>query len=348
MVDQTQLEFVRSELDLPENNPTERVGKMLPAEGEDGLFSQSWFPICLSTELPKGKLRGENFLDGKVVAFRGEDGVARVMSAFCPHLGADLSVGDVTGNHVRCAFHRWEYGGDGSCVKTAIGDPAPAKAKLFKFPTIERYGIIWAFNGEAPDFDVPNFAKPDDEIAIRTFRFPEPLRCDPWVFAANTPDMQHFKVVHKIQFKTDDPHDSVEWSEHGFRYTVIAGHQEDVPIEWKVGIRGTSIYWQEGPYGDCWMGGMVGFALPKPGIHTPFAVIALEKGEDTPEGRADLDERFATAELLMQRTVSEDEDILNTIRYRPGTLSAGDRTLGKYLQLLRRFPRAHPSGPFIK
>ena len=50
----------------------------------------------------------------------------------------------------------------------------------------------------------------------------------------------------------------------------------------------------------------------------------------------------------MERTVGEDIDILNTIKYRPGTLTAGDRTLGKYLQFLRRVPRAHPSGPFIK
>ncbi|MEL7028859.1 MAG: Rieske (2Fe-2S) protein, partial [Pseudomonadota bacterium] len=122
----------------------------LPAEGEDGLFSQTWFPVCLSSQVETGQVRGEAFLDGRIIIFRGEDGVARVMSAYCPHLGADLSVGSVVGNHVRCAFHHWEYNGDGACTRTAIGDPAPERARLFKFPTQERYGIIWAFNGETP------------------------------------------------------------------------------------------------------------------------------------------------------------------------------------------------------
>ena len=28
-----------------------RTARTLPAEGENGLYSQSWFPICLSEEL---------------------------------------------------------------------------------------------------------------------------------------------------------------------------------------------------------------------------------------------------------------------------------------------------------
>lgn len=338
----------RSGVDLPGANPTERVGRVVPPEGEGGVFSQSWFPICLSSELEKGEIRGEKFLDGKVIAFRGDDGVARVMSAYCPHVGADLSIGKVVGDRVQCAFHQWEFGADGACARTAIGDPAPKNARLFKFPTQERYGVVWAFNGDAPLWDLPNFEHDDDELAIRVFRFPEYFNCDPWVFAANTPDMQHLKVVHKTEFAIEDPHDLVDWNDHGFRYKVIAAHQQGVPIEWTVGIRGTSLFWQEGPYGDFWIGGMVGFGLPVPGKHEIFAILALEKGGDAPEAVALVEERFAVAEMLMERTIGEDKDILNTIHYYPGALTAGDRTLGKYLQFLRRYPRAHPSGPFIK
>ncbi|WP_425409905.1 aromatic ring-hydroxylating oxygenase subunit alpha [Hyphococcus sp.] len=348
MTAQTIKNFSRTDVDMPDGNPSQRVGKRLPAEGEDGVFSQSWFPICMSSEVEKGQVRGERFLDGKVIVFRGDDGVARVMSAYCPHVGADLSIGAVVGNHVQCAFHKWEYGGDGACVKTAIGDPAPTKARLFKFPTKEQYGVVWAFNGETPDFDIPSFELPDEKLAIRVFRFPELLNCDPWVFAANTPDMQHFKVVHKTEFATEDPHDSVTWDDYGFRYKVIAAHQQGVPIEWTVGIRGTSVFWQEGPYGDFWIGGMVGFGLPTPGKHELFAILALEKGDGSAEFEAQLEENFGVAEMLMNRTIGEDIDILNTIKYCPGTLTAGDRTLGKFLQFLRRFPRAHPSGAFIK
>lgn len=334
-------------IEMPRNNPTVRPGKLMPREGENGLYSQSWFPICLSEEVEIGTLRGEKFLDGKVVVWRGEDGIARVMSAYCPHLGADLSVGCVAGNHVQCAFHKWEYDRDGACTKTFIGDPPPKMAQLYKFPTQERHGIVWAFNGDEPFWDIPDFEKPSDHLVIRNFRVPNYFQCDPWVFAANTPDMQHFKAVHKMRFDNEDPHDDVAWEPYGFRYQVAGTHQQGVPIDWTVGIRGTSIFWQEGPYGDFWLGAMVGFGLPEAGKHEGFAAVALEKPDGSAASQKRYAEQCAIADMLLVRTVGEDTDILNTIHYRQGTLTAGDKTLKRYLKIVRDYPRAHPSGPFI-
>ena len=137
--------------------PVRRLENPVPAEGAAGLFSQSWFPLCRSDQLAAGQVRGENFLDGKVVVYREQDGIARVVSAYCPHVGADLSLGCVVGNRLRCAFHHWEYDARGVCVRTAIGDPAPASARLFSFPTREHYGVVWAFNGVRPLWDLPAF-----------------------------------------------------------------------------------------------------------------------------------------------------------------------------------------------
>src|SRR5262245_41367279 len=81
--------------------------KRVPNEGEEGLFTQSWFPICLSTDVPPETVKGYDFLDGRVVVYRGVDGRAQVASAYCPHMGADLAVGKMIGNNLRCAFHHW-------------------------------------------------------------------------------------------------------------------------------------------------------------------------------------------------------------------------------------------------
>lgn len=55
----------------------------------------------------------------QVAVFRGQDGEAYVVDAYCPHLGANLAVGgQVVGNCIECPFHGWQFRGtDGKCVK---------------------------------------------------------------------------------------------------------------------------------------------------------------------------------------------------------------------------------------
>ena len=48
-------------------NVDARAARTLPAEGEEGLYSQSWFPICLSEELTADSIVGRAFLGGRVI-----------------------------------------------------------------------------------------------------------------------------------------------------------------------------------------------------------------------------------------------------------------------------------------
>ncbi|MDO8300885.1 Rieske 2Fe-2S domain-containing protein [Lacisediminimonas sp.] len=317
-----------------------RLVRPIPAEGENGVYTQSWFPLALSVDVPKGEIVGREFLDGKVVVFRGENGEVSVVSAYCPHVGADLSVGKVVGNNVQCAFHQWEFNLDGVCVKTGIGDPPPPNAYLFKFPVREKFGIVWAFNGETPLFELPEFPVPEDQLEIVNYKFEVPLQCDGWIFSANTPDMQHLKVVHKIQFNTDDPHDLVDWQQYGFDYTYDAVHQGGVPMKMRLGIRGSSFFWRVGHYDGWWRGTVTGYGLPRGGTHTIFGCNAVMKGPDAQK-------QLEIAQTLSKRTVNEDIPILNTIHYKPGHLTKADKSLARFLNYLRDYPRAHPSRDFI-
>src|SRR3546814_10912158 len=70
----------------------------------------------------------------RIVIYRGEDGAVRAMSAYCKHMGADLSVGgEVVGNNIRCPFHHWAYGDGGQCRHIPAGDEIPKRATLFHF-----------------------------------------------------------------------------------------------------------------------------------------------------------------------------------------------------------------------
>lgn len=329
------------------NRSLKRRSNPVPFEGEGGLFYQTWYPVCLSEDVSNGQVIGRDFLDGRVIVVRGESGQVRVQSAYCPHVGADLSVGRVVGDRVQCAFHEWEYDETGRCVKTAVGDPAPKAACIFSFPTLEKYGVIWAFNGEEPLWDLPSFDKPEDQLLMKTI-VSETYTCDGWIFACNTPDMQHIKVVHKVQFKHDDPHKMVDWHEDGFDYDIEADHQGGIPIRWRVGIRGSSFFWQRGTYDGWWLGATTGFSCPRPGEHQVFLTLAVDRGDGSEADLARAQERLDIAEALLGRTVGEDKDILNTIHYRPGTLTKGDTTLSRYLDFLRDMSRAHPSADFIR
>lgn len=320
------------------------LGRPIPAEGENGVFTQSWFPMCLSSEVGPGQVIGMDFLDGRVVVFRGASGRAQVLSAYCPHLGSDLAVGDVQNDTIRCAFHHWQYDQNGVCVKTGIGDPPPPAACLFKFPTVEKHGLIWAFNGEEPSFAVPDFPYPDDELTTKVEAFDTLLPVDPWVICCNTPDMQHIKALHNITFEQEDPDEEVEWTDHSMLYDFKGRHANGEPIEYRVGIYGTTIFYQSSVFNGRWFGFIAPFGLPRPGQTKTYMIIAARKADSD---AATTDAFLTFAMDLEKKVVSEDVPIMQTIRFKPGTLTKSDKALSKFLQYLRNFPRAHPSAEFI-
>jgi hypothetical protein len=118
-------------------------------------------------------------------------------------------------------------------------------------------------------------------------------------------------------------------------------------LDWNVGIRGTSTFIQEGSVDGWWMGVVAGFACPRPGTHIVYLAIAVKKGDGTAEGDRQVDERLTFGTELLARTAREDKPILDTIHYKPGALTRGDTSLARWLDIVRNYPRAHPSRDFI-
>ena len=317
-------------------------GPQVPAEGGGGVFTQSWFPICLASEIAAGSVKGYPFLDGRVVVYRGEDGVARVMSAYCPHLGADLAEGCVVGDRLQCAFHLWEFDGAGACRKTGIGDPAPPRAQLFAFPTEERHGLIWAFNGETPLFELPDWPFPSETLVREAHVFPVNMPVDPWIVCAQTPDIQHTVLLHKFELLGADPAPLVEWGDYTMFYPLHIRTKGRV-LDVRGGIVGTSIFIQTGTLDGRWFGFMTAMGLPRPSESTVFSVLVAERTDDEAEVRAFLQEAFEY-ELSI---ASEDAGIAASMHFRVGSLTRQDATLAKFLERIRNFPRAHPSAEFI-
>jgi nitrite reductase/ring-hydroxylating ferredoxin subunit len=320
------------------------LGRRIPAEGENGVFSQSWFPICLSSDVASGHMFGTEFLGGRVIAFRAANGTVRVLSAYCPHLGADLAAGDVYEDTIRCPFHHWRYDQDGVCISTSVGDPPPPSACLFAFPTAEKHGLIWAFNGEEPTFEIPDFAYPDDQIETRRWADGDVWPIDPWILLCNTSDLQHLKALHEFRFEQGDPDEDIEWTDRSMFYSFTARIRDGEPIAFRVGILGTSVFCQSSTLNGRWFGVIIAIGLPRPGLSKLFFVVAARTAEgDSASTAAFLD--FLVD--LEKRVTREDLVVMSTIRFKPGTLTRSDKALARFLEYLRNYPRAHPSADFI-
>lgn len=130
---------------------------------QPGLFARGWHIVSFSQELAVGAVKSLNYFNHEFVLFRGEDGKAAILDAYCPHLGAHLAgTGSlVVGNSIRCPFHGWQYDGSGACIEIPYAKKIPERAKsaLKSWPVQERNGFIAIWydqeNGE-PNWELPD------------------------------------------------------------------------------------------------------------------------------------------------------------------------------------------------
>jgi nitrite reductase/ring-hydroxylating ferredoxin subunit len=301
-------------------------------------FHQSWYAIARSDEVGMGEVIGRDFLDGRAIAYRGENGQAVVMNAYCRHLGADLSMGKVFGNDIRCAFHHWQYGPDGACTKIPASEKIPKAAKMFKYPTVEKWGLIWAFNGATPLFDVPEFvdyAEPD--LDLRTAEAFD-LPVEPWVPFTNSMDFQHLRVLHGLKIECDP--DAIDVGDYRIQYDVRFEDPNLGVFDQRIRVTGTN-------------------TIALAGRLNGMAILSMATGTPTPDGRthgwsvtatpkaegsdAEREQRLQIGEAFFKRLIDEDTPIMQTIRFHDGLLIDADRALARFLQYVRRFPTARPA-----
>lgn len=84
-----------------------KMGKTLPPH------PNGWFIMCRSAELAKGQVKEIHYWGQNIALFRGQDGIAYALEAYCAHLGANLAIGGTIkyGNCIQCPFHGWTYSG---------------------------------------------------------------------------------------------------------------------------------------------------------------------------------------------------------------------------------------------
>ena len=304
-------------------------------------FHASWYAIARADEVAPGQVVGRDFLEGRAIVYRGESGRVSVMSAYCRHLGADLGVGKVIGEEVRCAFHHWQYGADGKCSRIPAADKIPKAARLFKFPTAEKWGLIWAFNGEKPLFEVPDFAGfQEAQLEYRTIEAFD-LPVEPWVPFTNSMDFQHLRVLHGLKIDFDPK--QIQVGDYRIQYDVRFEDPNLGVFDQRIRVTGTNTIALAGKLNGMSVCSMATGTPTPDGRTIGWMVTATPRSEAGPEQRA---QQLMVGEAFFKRLIEEDTPVLSTAHFHEGVLIEADRALAMFFQYVKRFPRARPAARF--
>jgi 3-ketosteroid 9alpha-monooxygenase subunit A len=168
-------------------------------------YPRGWFVVCFSSELPVGGTLQLKYFDEAMVAYRGEDGQAHVLEAYCPHMGAHLGAGGkVVGSTIACPFHAWRFAGDGTCVEIPYAKKIPPRACLKRWPVRELNGVLMIHHdpeGREPDFEVPVIPEygSSEWLPWATHRYT--IKTHPREIVDNLADKAHFPAVHVTEIE---------------------------------------------------------------------------------------------------------------------------------------------------
>jgi nitrite reductase/ring-hydroxylating ferredoxin subunit len=165
-------------------------------------YPDGWYQIGWSADLAPGAVRALRCFGQDLVLFRTESGLAVVLDAHCPHLGAHLGHGGcVRGESIVCPFHHWRWDAAGRLVEIpyARRGHRPDVA-LRHWPVHETSGVILVWNSvaaseprwrmaAAPEFGAPGWSG----YHTRRWR----IRMHVQELAENVPDAPHFRYVHR-------------------------------------------------------------------------------------------------------------------------------------------------------
>ena len=127
------------------------------------MIPDQWYAVLQSKQIPRRRPIGVTRMGEKMVFWRDVRGRAACAVDLCPHRGAALSAGKLSGDCVECPFHGFQFDTSGRCTQIpAIGRSAevPQAFRVRTFPVVEKHGLVYMWWGEPrneypplPEFD---------------------------------------------------------------------------------------------------------------------------------------------------------------------------------------------------
>ncbi len=209
----------------PVEELTARVGPGTPC-GE--YMRRYWHPFLLSSQLDH-RPKVVRVLGEDLVLYRDLSGDLGLVHKHCAHRGASLEFGIIAEHGIRCCYHGWLFGNDGTILETP-GEPpeSPHRHKYCQgaYPVVEFQGVIFTYMGPPaikPAFPMMDaMVMPDNQMKPYLIHSP----CNWQQVSENSMDPFHVAFLHT---RVSGPQFSevfatlpiIEYHEtpHGFFYT---------------------------------------------------------------------------------------------------------------------------------
>jgi 5,5'-dehydrodivanillate O-demethylase len=167
-----------------------------PATLGGRYLRQFWQPVYHGVDLERGRATPLRIMSQDFTLYRGDSGAVALIDARCPHRGAQMSLGRIEGDAIRCFYHGWTFGSGGECIaQPAEGSSFAQKVSIASYPVREYLGLIFAFlgAGEPPEFPrYPEFERFDGFVEIDSYS----RSCNYFQNLENALDMSHVAFVH--------------------------------------------------------------------------------------------------------------------------------------------------------
>ena len=233
---------------------TREQNELLTQVGPDAAMGQLlrsyWMPIAGTSEFDSIQSKSLKILGEELVLYKDLSGHFGLVDRNCVHRRADLSAGMVEVNGIRCHYHGWLFSANGDCLEQPFEDTAhpeinsKSKIKIKSYPTQVKAGLIWAYLGQTPVPQLPDwepFSWKDGFVQVVISSVP----CNWFQCQENSIDPIHFEWMHenwgnrlrtnKIEFGAKHLKIDFKEFEYGFTYHRIKQGSDEQDEAWQIG-----------------------------------------------------------------------------------------------------------------
>jgi len=160
----------------------------------------AWYVCAWPKEIAPDTLLARTICDREMVFYRDAEGSVSALEDRCCHRQMPLSKGWLEGEAVRCGYHGLLFDPQGKCIEIPGQANVPPRARVNTYPTVEKYGWVWVWPGEASEADpalIPEMFAPNDHPDWSSSGGTTYLECQYQLISDNLLDLTHENYIHR-------------------------------------------------------------------------------------------------------------------------------------------------------